>query len=237
MVLSREQIQSMKSRLNKVSSDKDFNTFVNIWFPMVPSLKNDLFEQLFLLNKRNTFDSRLEAMHNVIEKYSEDLLNAPPRSRLHTPASISNMSRTFTKKLEKMATKYLPQKGSGPSSFIEKPILHIPRTYTCKKCNATFTDPYDIKQHSTSHYFDSPTHSLRGTPTSPQKGSGHIYQCPYCPYTSSSSSNLTRHTRKHTGDKPFQCPSCPFKSSTSSNLKSHVQKIHTKVDVAEALLA
>jgi KRAB domain-containing zinc finger protein len=192
MSLSREQIQLMKSRLNKVSSEKDFNTFINIWVPMNPSLKNDLFDQLFLLDKGNTFNSRLEAMHNVVDKYSEDLLNKPS----HSPPNISTLSRNFTKKLQKMATQYRPttsQKGSGP--------LH-----QCSHCPYNTINTGNLTRHNRKHTGEKP------------------FKCSHCSYSSVTSDNLTKHNRLHTGEKPFQCTLCPFKSSHAQSLKGHVEK-------------
>ncbi|KPP58877.1 zinc finger X-chromosomal protein-like, partial [Scleropages formosus] len=41
-------------------------------------------------------------------------------------------------------------------------------------------------------------------------------------------SELKKHTRTHTGEKPYGCPYCEYKSADSSNLKTHVKTKHSK---------
>ncbi|XP_066970937.1 longitudinals lacking protein, isoforms H/M/V-like isoform X28 [Macrobrachium rosenbergii] len=53
-----------------------------------------------------------------------------------------------------------------------------------------------------------------------------VHQCPYCSYSSPLVTNLNRHIRTHTGEKPFSCPHCPYSSTQKENLKSHI-RIHT----------
>uniref|UniRef100_A0A6A7G489 Protein tramtrack, alpha isoform-like n=2 Tax=Hirondellea gigas TaxID=1518452 RepID=A0A6A7G489_9CRUS len=49
--------------------------------------------------------------------------------------------------------------------------------------------------------------------------------CPYCGKEFAFASDLRRHTRSHTGEKPYQCSLCPFKTSQRYNLERH-KKIH-----------
>lgn len=49
--------------------------------------------------------------------------------------------------------------------------------------------------------------------------------CNYCGKEFAFASDLRRHTRSHTGEKPFECPICTFKTSQRYNLERH-KKIH-----------
>ncbi|XP_064093062.1 zinc finger protein 513-like isoform X22 [Macrobrachium nipponense] len=49
-----------------------------------------------------------------------------------------------------------------------------------------------------------------------------LYHCQYCPYTTRFSSDVKRHLRIHTGERPHRCPHCPFSSITKDNLRKHL---------------
>ncbi|XP_042880406.1 protein tramtrack, beta isoform-like isoform X21 [Penaeus japonicus] len=65
--------------------------------------------------------------------------------------------------------------------------------------------------------------SREGKMTSPGT---RIHQCLYCHYSSNVLTNLNRHMRTHTGEKPFACPHCPYTCTQKENLKTHI-RTHT----------
>lgn len=53
-----------------------------------------------------------------------------------------------------------------------------------------------------------------------------VHQCPFCQYSTNILTNITKHVRIHTGEKPFACPHCPYRCSAQENLKTHI-RTHT----------
>lgn len=62
----------------------------------------------------------------------------------------------------------------------------------------------------------------------PKPNKNIVYPCDYpkCSYTCKLSSNLIKHKRTHTMEKPYLCDQCSFRSNFVNSLKVH-KRIHT----------
>ena len=56
------------------------------------------------------------------------------------------------------------------------------------------------------------------------KHSGTDFECPYCFKRSESSSDMKKHIRTHTGEKPYSCEYCPKRFSDNSNCRKHIKQ-------------
>ncbi|KAG0711193.1 Zinc finger protein 569 [Chionoecetes opilio] len=56
--------------------------------------------------------------------------------------------------------------------------------------------------------------------------SSKVLTCSFCTYTTNVQTNLKKHARTHTGEKPYACSYCPFRATQTENLKRHI-RTHT----------
>ncbi|XP_037798536.1 asparagine-rich zinc finger protein AZF1-like [Penaeus monodon] len=65
-----------------------------------------------------------------------------------------------------------------------------------------------------------------GVPSSEYNRGGIVHQCPYCFKRFGLRTDLRRHLRTHTGEKPFACSVCNFRTALKGNLKRHMIRFH-----------
>ncbi|KAF2368664.1 Zinc finger C2H2-type, partial [Trinorchestia longiramus] len=51
-------------------------------------------------------------------------------------------------------------------------------------------------------------------------------ECPVCGRRFLRTSDIYRHIRTHTGEKPYQCQYCSYSACQKGNLRSHMGRVH-----------
>ncbi|GBO43571.1 hypothetical protein AVEN_85062-1, partial [Araneus ventricosus] len=53
-----------------------------------------------------------------------------------------------------------------------------------------------------------------------------VHCCMVCQYRSSKISNVKRHMRNHTGERPFSCPHCGQSFTQKAHALRHISRVH-----------
>ncbi|CAK1580547.1 unnamed protein product [Parnassius mnemosyne] len=87
---------------------------------------------------------------------------------------------------------------------------HFPnkQSFTCNYCGKVFRKKDSYREHVQIH--EGPRHA-----------------CSYCPMRFVQRSNMLRHERRHTGERPYACPHCPRTFADKGACNSHV-RTHSK---------
>ncbi|XP_002735647.1 uncharacterized protein LOC100367368 [Saccoglossus kowalevskii] len=105
---------------------------------------------------------------------------------------------------------------SSASRSNKKPTVAENR-YRCNQCDYTCKFKYRLKDHKASqHKVDKPSDEKKKK----------MYVCDICGHIALNKYKISRHIRKHTGEKPFKCEECAMCFSERGNLLKH-QGRHT----------
>ncbi|XP_074918026.1 zinc finger protein 783-like [Chelonoidis abingdonii] len=155
-------------------------------------------KQKFLLHLRHQTAAGACTLSAPQERSSQ---MAPPESQPRS--QTEDGSSGITKRLKRLGHKSSLSKYQPP---------RVQRTYTCRECMEHFSKRRCLVVHKRMHA----DHSK-----------GSLILCPYCSKSFTRPSDLIRHQRIHTGERPYQCAQCHKTFNRHHHLVDH-QKIHTE---------
>ena len=97
------------------------------------------------------------------------------------------------------------------------------KPFECKICHRKFAEKVTLLKHQATH-----SKQIKNSFYLNNKKKSKVLQCDVCLKSFSYSSELEKHYRSHTGEKPFACQICGRKFATYPNLVRH-QTIHSDV--------
>lgn len=112
-----------------------------------------------------------------------------------------------------------PKRGHASPSDEEEEEPHSSDeedAYLCGTCDAPFSTYSAYTRHQKTHG--------RGRAGGAAVSQRHL--CEVCGHSCMQSSDLKKHMRTHTGERPYECTVCQARFSRSDNLGTHVARVH-----------